>query len=230
MKHRTRTTRIAGRRRHAATSSRRFKEGTPRRAGDPRAPRSTHPSRRRRLPARPLARSRESGHRSRTRSSSSAHRAPARACTSSSTPSSTHPARSSPPHPAGQHRRHPHALGKQRGPVAVFDPQRLADGCPPAFAWSPVRGCEDPLTAMIRATRSRVGDRASSGGVESGGFWEGKTRDRPASAAARRRARRPHRPRAVPWSLVPVAAADAVGILASNPQRRARAGPTRSTR
>ena len=38
------------------------------------------------------------------------------------------------------------------GPVAVFDPQHLADGVPAGLRWSPIRGCEDPLTAMIRAT------------------------------------------------------------------------------
>lgn len=30
------------------------------------------------------------------------------------------------------------------GPVAVFDPQHLADGIPAGLRWSPVRGCEDP--------------------------------------------------------------------------------------
>ena len=62
------------------------------------------------------------------------------------------------------------------GPVAVFDPQRLADGLPSGLRWSPVRGCENPLTAMIRATGLASATGLSSGGVESGGFWEGKTR------------------------------------------------------
>ena len=62
------------------------------------------------------------------------------------------------------------------GPVAVFDPQHLAEGIPAGLRWSPVRGCEDPLTAMIRANGLAAATGLSSGGVESGGFWEGKTR------------------------------------------------------
>ena len=65
---------------------------------------------------------------------------------------------------------------QRRGPVAVFDPQRLAEGLPAGLRWSPVRGCEDPLTAMIRATGLASATGLSTGGVESGGFWEGKTR------------------------------------------------------
>jgi type IV secretion system protein VirD4 len=37
------------------------------------------------------------------------------------------------------------------GPVAVFDPQHLAAGVSRGLRWSPVRGCELPQTAMIRA-------------------------------------------------------------------------------
>ena len=36
-------------------------------------------------------------------------------------------------------------------PVGVFDPQGLAAGVPSALRWSPIRGCERPQTAMIRA-------------------------------------------------------------------------------
>ncbi|HAS31879.1 MAG TPA: type VI secretion protein, partial [Microbacterium sp.] len=61
-------------------------------------------------------------------------------------------------------------------PVAVFDPQHLAEGVPAGLRWSPVRGCEDPLTAMIRATGLASGTGLSAGGVEGGGVWEGKTR------------------------------------------------------
>lgn len=107
---------------------------------------------------------------------------------------------------------------QQRGPVAVFDPQRLADGLPAGLRWSPVRGCEDPLTAMIRATGLASATGLSSGGVESGGFWEGKTRSAlqallHASALGERSPRE-----LFAWTLSPPAAADAVAILSSSPQ------------
>lgn len=97
------------------------------------------------------------------------------------------------------------------GPVAVFDPQRLAPGLPVGLRWSPVRGCEDPLNAMIRAT----GLAASTGfgDVEAGGFWEGKTRGAiqallHAAAIDGRDARALYQ-----WALSPSAAAEAVRIL-----------------
>lgn len=62
------------------------------------------------------------------------------------------------------------------GPVAVFDPQHLAEGVSAGLRWSPIRGCENPLTAMIRATGLAAATELSAGGVEGGGFWEGKTR------------------------------------------------------
>ena len=45
------------------------------------------------------------------------------------------------------------AARASRGPVAVFDPQRLAQRATPlpALRWSLVRGCESPQTAIIRA-------------------------------------------------------------------------------
>ncbi len=103
------------------------------------------------------------------------------------------------------------------GPVAIFDPQDLAEGMPAGMRWSPIRGCESPQTAMIRATGLAAGTGLSAGGVDSGGFWEGKTRaalqsllhaaaidSRPPSALFR-------------WTLDPTAAADAVAILNSSP-------------
>lgn len=103
------------------------------------------------------------------------------------------------------------ARRKGNRPVAVFDPQRLAPGLPVGMRWSPVRGCEDPLTAMIRAT----GLAASTGfgDVEAGGFWEGKTRGAiqallHAAAIDGRDARTLYQ-----WALSPSAAAEAVRIL-----------------
>jgi len=107
---------------------------------------------------------------------------------------------------------------RRHGPVAVFDPQRLTADLrlPAGLRWSPVRGCEDPLTAMIRATGLASSTGLSSGGVESGGFWEGKTRSALQgllhAAALENLSTRV----LFEWSLSPSAAADAVGILSSN--------------
>lgn len=102
------------------------------------------------------------------------------------------------------------------GPVAVFDPQQLAPGLPAGMRWSPVRGCVDPLTAMIRA----AGFAAASGfgDVESGGFWEGKTRAAiqallHAAAIDGRDGRALYQ-----WALSPTAAMDAVRILQGSTQ------------
>lgn len=103
------------------------------------------------------------------------------------------------------------------GPVAVFDPQHLAEGIPAGMRWSPVRGCEDPLTAMIRATGLAAATGLSAGGVESGGFWEGKTRT--ALQSLLHAAALDHRPPAelFRWTLDPTAAAEAVAILTNSP-------------
>lgn len=105
----------------------------------------------------------------------------------------------------------------RRGPVAVFDPQHLAPGVPAGLRWSPVRGCEVPLTAMIRAAGLAAGTGLSSVGVENGGFWEGKTRTAlqallHAAALDGRSPAELYR-----WTLDPAAAQDAVAILTTTP-------------
>ncbi|TFC44864.1 type VI secretion protein [Cryobacterium shii] len=104
----------------------------------------------------------------------------------------------------------------RRGPVAVFDPQRLAEGVPAGLRWNPVRGCELPLTAMIRATGLAAGTGISGPAVENGGFWEGKTRT--ALQALLHAAALDGRPPAelFRWTLDPAAAADAVAILSAS--------------
>lgn len=104
------------------------------------------------------------------------------------------------------------------GPVAVFDPQHLADGIPAGLRWSPVRGCEDPLTAMIRAAGLASATGLGKGGVEGGDFWEAKTRVALQCLlhAAALDARQPAD--LFRWTLDPAAAGDAVSILAAHPR------------
>src|SRR5690606_26690254 len=59
------------------------------------------------------------------------------------------------------------------GPVSVFDPQHLAEGVPAGLRWSPIRGCEDPLTAMIRATGLAAGPGLAAGGLDGARVWAG---------------------------------------------------------
>lgn len=103
------------------------------------------------------------------------------------------------------------------GPVAVFDPQRLADGIPAGLRWSPVRGCESPLTAMIRAAGLASATGLGKGGVEGGDFWEAKTRI--GLQCLLHAAALDHRQPAdlFRWTLDPSAAGDAVSILATHP-------------
>lgn len=58
---------------------------------------------------------------------------------------------------------------QHKGPVAVFDPQGLAGGIPSATRWSPIRGCEDPHIAMVRA-KALTADTAS--GTTDSNFWQ----------------------------------------------------------
>lgn len=106
--------------------------------------------------------------------------------------------------------------------MAVFDPQHLTAGLAgvdgTGVRWSPIRGCERPLTAMIRASGLASTTGLSSGGVESGGFWEGKARSALQSLLHAAAIERLPTRSLFEWSLSPSAATDAVGILASHSQ------------
>jgi type IV secretory pathway TraG/TraD family ATPase VirD4 len=98
-----------------------------------------------------------------------------------------------------------------RGPVAIFDPQGLA-GLPGGLRWSPVRGCEVPRTALVRARGLSAG--AGWGrSVSDSDFWAGQTETAlrcllHAAALEGRGAVDLYR-----WSLNPALAEDAVSIL-----------------
>ncbi|MBP2354940.1 type IV secretory pathway TraG/TraD family ATPase VirD4 [Kribbella aluminosa] len=64
-------------------------------------------------------------------------------------------------------------LRRTRGPVAIFDPQGL--GQVDGIRWSPVRGCENPTTAIVRASGLAAGAGFTKGGVSDGAFWHGQT-------------------------------------------------------
>ena len=101
------------------------------------------------------------------------------------------------------------------GPVAVFDPQGLAPGIPSATRWSPIRGCEDPQTAMIRAKALTAG--AASGTTDSS-FWQSS-----AEAAVRALLHAAALGDRTPadlfrWSLSAAWAREAVMILSTHPQ------------
>ena len=102
-----------------------------------------------------------------------------------------------------------------RGPVAIFDPQRLA-GLPGGLRWSPVRGCESPRIALVRA-RGLASGAGFGRTVSDSEFWAGQTETAlrcllHAAALDGRRAIDLYR-----WSLNPVLAEDAVSILTRHP-------------
>ena len=101
-----------------------------------------------------------------------------------------------------------------RGPVAVFDPQGLAGELPSATRWSPVRGCEHPHTALVRAKAFTAG---TANGTADATFWQSSAEQAVrcllhAAAVAGRDATDLYR-----WSLSAVQAREAVMILASHP-------------
>jgi type IV secretion system protein VirD4 len=64
-------------------------------------------------------------------------------------------------------------LRRNTGPVAIFDPQGL--GSTEGIRWSPIRGCENPTTAIVRASGLAAGAGFTKGGVSDGAFWHGQT-------------------------------------------------------
>ncbi|MGQ0631515.1 MAG: TraM recognition domain-containing protein [Sporichthyaceae bacterium] len=108
-----------------------------------------------------------------------------------------------------------HQARAVRGPVAIFDPQRLA-GLPGGLRWSPVRGCESPRTAMVRA-RGLAAGAGFGRSVSDSDFWSGQTETAlrcllHAAALDGRRALDLYR-----WSLNPALARDAVTVLTRHP-------------
>jgi type IV secretion system protein VirD4 len=102
---------------------------------------------------------------------------------------------------------------RERGPVGVFDPQKLVPGVSSVFRWSPIRGCESPQTAMIRSRALAAG---TTNGLEGGDFWQAQTESvlrgvLHAAALDGRSASDLYR-----WSLSASAATEAVRILSGN--------------
>lgn len=100
---------------------------------------------------------------------------------------------------------------RRTGPVAIFDPQRLA-GLTGGLAWSPIRGCESPHTAMVRA-RGLAAGAGLGKSVTDADFWGGQTETTlrcllHAAALDGRRTIDLYR-----WSLNPALAEDAISIL-----------------
>ncbi|WP_263730457.1 type IV secretory system conjugative DNA transfer family protein [Cellulomonas sp. SG140] len=103
------------------------------------------------------------------------------------------------------------ARRRQSRPVAIFDPQRLA-GIAGGLAWSPIRGCEAPHTAMVRA-RGLAAGAGLGKSVTDADFWAGQTETAlrcllHAAALDGRRTIDLYR-----WSLNPALADDAITIL-----------------
>lgn len=104
---------------------------------------------------------------------------------------------------------------RKAGPVAVFDPQHLAPGVPSATRWSPIRGCEDPQTALLRARALTTG---TATGTTDANFWQSSAEQAVrcllhAAALGERSVTDLYR-----WSLSPVQAQEAVAILATDPR------------
>jgi type IV secretory pathway TraG/TraD family ATPase VirD4 len=107
------------------------------------------------------------------------------------------------------------AARSRRGPVAVFDPQGLAPGISSATRWSPIRGCQDPHIAMVRAKALTAN---TAGGTTDSTFWQASAEQAVrcllhAAALSGATSADVYR-----WSLSAVQAREAVLILATHPR------------
>lgn len=102
---------------------------------------------------------------------------------------------------------------RERGPVAIFDPQRLT-GAQAAARWSPIRGCVRPRVALARA-RALCTDPGR--GTDNASFWSQQclAAVRCLLHAAALDERTPGE--LYRWSLSAMAAVEAVDILATHP-------------
>ena len=101
------------------------------------------------------------------------------------------------------------------GPVAVFDPQGLAPGIPSTADGHPIRGCEDPHVAMVRAKALTKG---AASGTTDANFWQSSAEQAVrallhAAALGGCDAADLYR-----WSLSAVHAREAVMILSTSPR------------
>ncbi len=110
-----------------------------------------------------------------------------------------------------------HRFRSEFGPTAVFDPQGLVEetSMTSSLKWSPLRGCEDPQTAILRA--ESLVPESNRQGVENGNFWRQQALSvtrcllhaaavdgRPVSELYR-------------WSFSPASCKEAVKVLTTNP-------------
>lgn len=109
------------------------------------------------------------------------------------------------------------AARQEMGPVAVFDPQKLAGDAGVGLRWSPIRGCQTPHIAMVRAMGLARDTGLGGKGVDNGAFWENTTRCAlQAMLHAAALAGRTPKDLYI-WSLSRAAAHDAVAILRAHP-------------
>jgi len=107
-------------------------------------------------------------------------------------------------------------LREQHGPVAVFDPQHLA-GVDARLRWSPIRGCTDPQTAIVRARCLAAGAGFAHGGVNDSAFWQGQTEAVLRALLHAAALDDSSIDRLYAWSVNPVAAEEATLVLLRNP-------------